>query len=257
MEKDYSSIPHGDMPGDKIVIEEKHVAKAEVIYPELKKMIDAMEEEDPGCKIVVGVSGGSGVGKSETASLLGWFLHEDGIEAYILSGDNYPHRIPAENDAERKRIYEEYGEEALDAYLGTNQEADFRRVEEIVTNFKAGYPKLLLKRMGRTKEDIWDEEVNVADKQVLIIEWTHANSSEFEGVDIPILLNSTPEETLAHRRKRARDGEVDSPFTKKVLEIEQAHLNRDAHRAKIILTKDGRIIDYAEFCELMGFEGNA
>lgn len=254
MAKDYSSIPHGDMPGDKIVIEEKHVAKAKTIYPELKRRMEALDAEEPGRRIVIGVCGGSGVGKSETASLLGWMLHEDGIEAYILSGDNYPRRIPAENDAERKRLYEERGEEALEAYLGSNQEADFRRVEQICLDFKAGAPTLLLKRMGRTAGEIWDEEVDVAGKRALIIEWTHAGSSQFEGVDIIILLNSTPEETLAHRRKRARDGEVDSPFTRKVLEIEQDHLNRDAHRADIILTKDGHIIDYTEFRRRMGLE---
>ena len=251
---DYRNIPCGDMPGDKIVIEEKHVAKAETIYPELKKLVDELMADDPDRKLVIGVCGGSGVGKSETASLLGWMLHEDGIETYILSGDNYPHRIPAENDAERRRLYEEGGEDALEAYLGTDQEADFQRVEKICMDFKAGAPSLLLKRMGRTRDGIWDEEVTMAGKQVLIIEWTHAGSSQFQGVDIIILLNSTPEETLEHHRKRARDGEVDSPFTKKVLEIEQRHLNRDAHRANIILTKDGRIIDYAEFCGLMGLE---
>ena len=42
----------------------------------------------------------------------------------------------------------------------------------------------------------------------------------YEGVDIPVLLNSTPAETLAHRQARNRDGRADSPFTTMVLELE-------------------------------------
>ena len=61
------------------------------------------------------------------------------------------------------------------------------------------------------------EEVDFSEKDILIIEWTHGNSKNYTGVDIPVLLNSTPKETLAHRRSRNRDGAVDSPFTTLVL----------------------------------------
>jgi flavodoxin len=80
------------MPGDKIQIEQSHIDKAETIYPVLRSLL-------PDRKAVVCVCGGSGVGKSEIASLLAGLLREDGIKAYVMSGDNYPHRIPAENDA--------------------------------------------------------------------------------------------------------------------------------------------------------------
>ena len=66
-------------------------------------------------------------------------------------------------------------------------------------------------------------------------------------VDIPVLLNSTPQETLEHRRSRARDGKVDSPFTMMVLELEQNKLVAQAHKAKIIVSKQGEIISYDDF----------
>lgn len=255
---DYSQIPGGDMPGDRICINEKHVEKAEKIYPLLLEKIQALPGETPeACcprKVVIGVCGGSGVGKSETASLLGWMLTQDGIPAYILSGDNYPYRIPAENDAERQRVYEAGGEAALRSYLGTKEEADYDQLNEIIRSFKAGDSTVRLKRMGRTPEELWYDDVDMSDKQVLIIEWTHASSELLKGVDIVILLNSTPEETLEHRRKRARDGAVDSPFTMLVLKIEQEQLMAEASRAKIILTKDGRIISYEEYCQIMNIK---
>lgn len=56
---------------------------------------------------MITVCGGSGVGKSEIASLLSFYLKEAGIGSYTLSGDNYPHRIPVYNDAERLHTFRE------------------------------------------------------------------------------------------------------------------------------------------------------
>ena len=100
--------------------------------------------------------------------------------------------------------------------------------------------------MGRTECDLWYEKVDFRAIHVLVIEWTHGNSDYYEGVDIPVLLNSTPEETLAHRRSRNRDGKTDSPFTMRVLEIEQQMLGAQAHKAKIIISKPGSLITYEE-----------
>ncbi|MBQ9210841.1 MAG: adenylylsulfate kinase [Clostridia bacterium] len=245
MGMDLEHLIHGDMPGDKIAIEPQHEEKAERIYPLLRGLL-------PEGKAVVCVCGGSGVGKSEVASLLGTRLQAEGIGAYVMSGDNYPHRIPSQNDAERERVYAEGGRAALEGYLGTPQEIDFDLVNRILADFKAGRSPVALKRMGRTEEEKWFDQVDFSQTQVLILEWTHGNSDYVSGVDVPILLNSTPEETLAHRRARARDKGVDSPFTTLVLEIEQEKLKRQAHKAKIIVSKSGEVISYDQYRELMG-----
>jgi len=236
---------HGDMPGDKIAIEPQHEDKASKIYPVLLKMLT-------GERTVVSVCGGSGVGKSEIASLLGTRLTEEGFPAYVMSGDNYPHRIPVENDAERERVYAEGGREALTAYLGTPKEIDFDLVNRILADFKEGKSPIAMKRMGRTPEEKWFDEVDFSKTRVLILEWTHGNSDYLRDVDIPILLNSTPEETLAHRRARARDKGVDSPFTTMVLEIEQEKLKQQASKARIIVSKAGELISYEDYQKLMG-----
>ena len=54
-------LPHGDMPGDKIVVGEDHIRKAQLLFPRLLDALRALE----GQKAVVSVFGGSGVGKSE------------------------------------------------------------------------------------------------------------------------------------------------------------------------------------------------
>ena len=98
-------IPHGDMPGDKIVINAAHIEKARIIFPRLLPLLKNAMEQNGAPRAVAAVCGGSGVGKSETASLLAHYLQQIGVGCYVLSGDNYPRRIPAQNDAERLRIY--------------------------------------------------------------------------------------------------------------------------------------------------------
>ena len=292
-------LPHGDMPGDKVEIHQEHIEKANTIFPLLLPM--AAEAAEQTGRAVIAVCGGSGVGKSETASLLSYYFRSAGVGAYTLSGDNYPRRIPMYNDAERVRvfraggmrgmleagvyteasgaelrrlwaaetdadpkeaagrdwlaIYQAEGRRALAGYLGTPYEQDYDELSAIIANFKAGSGTLLLKRMGRTEDERWYEPVDFSRTQVLVIEWTHGNSDFLQGVDIPVLLNSTPEETRAHRRARARDGKTDSAFTAMVLEIEQAELDRCARKAKIILSKSGEVLTFDQYRRLMGREG--
>ena len=289
-------IPHGDMPGDKVEIGQGHIDKANLIFP-LLVPIAAEAAKDTG-RAVVAVCGGSGVGKSETASLLSHYFRTAGVGSYTLSGDNYPRRIPIYNDAERVRVfrvggirgmlaegiyssetaealktlwtqetdadpkmveaypwlrvYQTAGRKALSQYLGTPAEQDYEELSGIIVDFKAGADKLWLKRMGRTEDERWYDQVDMSDVQVLVIEWTHGSSDHLKGIDIPVLLNSTPEETRAHRRSRNRDGKTDSAFTTMVLEIEQRELDSCAHKAKLIISKSGEKLSYDQYRALMG-----
>lgn len=292
-----SDMKHGDMPGDKVSIGKSHIEKANKVFPELLKLLPDILQRNPSNRAVITVCGGSGVGKSEIASLLSYYFQTEGIGSYTLSGDNYPHRIPKYNDAERLRIFrqsgvqgmvkdgeytmerfatlhefqkagvdasedhvKEYpwyasylknGKAGLQAYLGTPNEIAFEEIQRIVTKFKAGENAIWLKRMGREEHELWYEEVDFSQTQILVIEWTHGNSDHYQGVDIPVLLNSTPQETLEHRRSRNRDGQTDSPFTMLVLQLEQEMLESQAHKAKVIVSKQGEILHYEEYQSLM------
>lgn len=151
--------------------------------------------------------------------------------------------------------YQQRGREALSEYLGTDLEQDYQELGSIIRRFKDGDKKLYLKRMGRTEDQRWYDLVDFSSTQVLMIEWTHGNSDFLQGVDIPILLNSTPEQTREHRRSRNRDGKTDSPFTTMVLEIEQAELNKCAHKAEIIIAKTGERLTFTQYKSEMGEEG--
>lgn len=153
-------------------------------------------------------------------------------------------------------VYQQAGRKALSGYLGTDLEQDYEQLSRIIAAFKAGEETIWLKRMGRTEDQRWYDAVDFSDVQVLIIEWTHGNSDHLQGVDVPVLLNSTPEETRAHRRARNRDGKTDSAFTTMVLEIEQQELDSCAHKAKLIISKSGQVLSYEQYRRLMdGQEG--
>lgn len=291
------SIPKGDMPGDEIKIGPSQIMKAQAIFPKLLEILLPALNEHPWQRTVIAVCGGSGVGKSEMASLLSFYLNSLKIGSYTLSGDNYPHRIPRYNDAERLRIYRQSGirglisdgqymesryeilkelqkegndsnpdciksyswlsiyqsagRNGLGDYLGTTNEINFSEINNIISQFKNGSDSIFLKRMGRSETDIWYDAVDFSHKNVMIIEWTHANSNHLQGIDVPILLNSTPQETLEHRRARNRDGGVDSPFTTVVLGIEQDMLVSQASKAKLIVSKNGEVLSYNQYLRIM------
>ena len=106
---DISKIPMGDMPGDKVLINESHLQKANRLFPRLMPMLAPVIDNNENKRAVVSVCGGSGVGKTETASLLGYMLQQAGMGVYVLSGDNYPRRIPKYNDAERLNAFRTEG----------------------------------------------------------------------------------------------------------------------------------------------------
>ncbi len=294
---DPDAIPKGDMPGDKVKIGAQHIAKAQTVFPKLLEILVPLLNAHSEQRAVVSVHGGSGVGKSEIGSLLAYYLNNLGIGAYVMSGDNYPRRIPKHNDAERMRVfretglkglvasgdyskdkisilrnlheknqdfypacvgeypwlavYQSSGRNGLKSYLGTKNEIDFSELNDIIARFKAGAKSIPLKRMGREENDVWYDSVDFGEKNVLLIEWTHGNNDNLVGVDIPVLLNSTPQETLEHRRSRNRDGGTDSPFTTMVLEIEQKLLLSQASKAKLIVTKSGELISHEQLLRIM------
>ena len=277
-------MPHGDMPGDKVLISDALIPHAQTLFKLLIQMMRDKGDE----KYVVSIFGGSGSGKSVSTSLLTYYLNNAGITAYAMSGDNYPRRIPEYNDAERLsifrseglkglikenaypkdvqavlddlwkketdsdpkeaetypwlKIYQCYGREGLKGYLGEDKEQDYAQINEVLASFKRGDEKIWMKRMGRTEDARWYDEIDFSDTDVLLLEWTHSGADQVKGIDIKICLRSTPEETKAYRLFRARDGKADSPFVTMVLEIEQEKLDRRMENADIILSKKGEVL---------------
>ncbi len=287
-------ISCGDSPGDKVKLCDGHFVNANILFDKVLEKINEVKNE----KIIISVCGGSGVGKTGIAGIFAYYFNANNINAYVISGDNYPQRIPQYNDAERLNVmrksalkslinsgeynaerfdilqklqlagndvnpqlikdypwighYIKGAKQGLENYLGTPNEQCFDEFQKVLAEFKAQKSEILLRRLGRTETELWYDSVDFANTKILIIEWTHGNSEFFSGVDVQILLNSTPEETKEHRRARNRGTEeIDSPFIELVLTVEQEKLTKNAYKSDIIMAKDGSFLSYEEFKKVM------
>lgn len=125
-------IPQGDVPGAHINIFPGNFEQSEKLFVPLLKMVkDLASYQD---KIVISVAGGSGVGKTGIASILAHYFREMKIGAYMLSGDNYPHRLPVYNDAERVHLFRE------GAIKGLVKEGEYKAERfEIIQGFQRDF----------------------------------------------------------------------------------------------------------------------
>lgn len=211
--------------------------EAENLYKKLQQKNNLSE------RTVISLYGGSGSGKTTIAAALQQYFLKDGIGCYLLSGDDYPHRIPKRNDEERMRVYETAGEEGLRGYLGTPEEIDFDQMNEVIAAFHAGSDRITLKHMGREDGDITYEETAFSGISVLLLEWTHGGSEYIKGVDLSVFLESSPEEMKERRIRRNRDENAASPFICRVVEIEQEKLEMQKKQAGLIVGKDGKVYE--------------
>lgn len=268
-----------------------HIHNANTLFPKLVSL--AAKAAGASDRVVIGIFGGSGSGKSGTAAVLASYFRSAGVGCYVLSGDHYPHRIPVYNDAERLRIfraagllgmlsagvysedssailrrlwaegldsspdqpsihpwlriYQQAGQVALAEYLGHPAEQSFEELNAALAAFHAGETVIRFRQLGRTDEECCYPAADLRQTSVLLLEWTHAGSPYLSGVDIPVLLGGTPEETCARRRERGRDPGADSAFVTMVLWLEQQSIDARAHTAALILSVDGRLQSCAQY----------
>ena len=213
--------------------------EAGTLYEKVQKWRDGNVKN----RVVISLYGGSGSGKTTLATALQQYFLNDGTGCYLLSGDDYPHRIPKRNDEERMRVYKETGEDGLRGYLGTKKEIDFDRINEVLAAFHEGKDTITLRHMGREDGEISSEETDFSGISVLLLEWTHGGSDDLHGVDLPVFLESSPEETKERRIRRNRDENAASPFICRVVELEQEKLEVQRKNAGIIVGKDGRVYE--------------
>ena len=212
---------------------------------EAKKLFDKVQQLHASGdeRVVISIYGGSGSGKTTIATALQQYFLSEGIGCYLLGGDNYPHRIPKRNDEERLRVYEEAGEEGLREYLGTPKEIDFDCINQVLAEFHAGKDTITLRHMGRKDGDISSEETDFTGVSVMLVEWTHGGSEYLKGVDIPVFLESSPEETKERRIRRNRDENAASPFICRVVELEQEKLDIQKGHARLVVGKDKEVYE--------------
>jgi len=173
-------------------------------------------------RIVIGVAGESGSGKSVTAMSLSRALEAAGHRALVLHQDDYFHLPPRANHAAREADISWVGPSEVNLALLQAHVSAFREGRDVdapLTNYAA--------------DQFDSHRVEFAGVSVLIVEGTYVLG--LEDLDVRIFLEATYADTIERRRARARD--VDSPFVERVLAIEHGLIAPQSASADLIVDR--------------------
>lgn len=159
-------------------------------------------------KLVIGVCGESGSGKSVTSKCLQIELEKAGISSKILHMDSYFKLAPNDNHERRKKDI---------SFVGP-QEVNLGLLKEHIDKFRNGATSISVPVVDYLNNSFTEINTKIADTQILIIEGVYA--FHLTDLDFRIYLERTYKESLQKRRERSR--EVYDPFVEEVLEIEQS-----------------------------------
>jgi len=182
-------------------------------------------------KLVIGVCGESGSGKSVTAICLQKELERQNIPAVILHQDSYYKLPPKENHAKRK---------ADISWVGYN-EVKFDLIRSNIEAFRAHADKLTVPVVDYEKNIFLEREVDIKDTLVLIVEGVYAFI--IDEFDYKIFMARNYKDTLENRKKRTR--ETYDPFVEKVLQIEHSLISPFKEKADAVITNDYKLMDEA------------
>jgi len=184
-------------------------------------------------RLVVGVAGESGSGKSVTAVALARAMEARGIATGVLHQDDYFLRPPRVNHAHRERDLGAVGPHEVDLALLRRHVADFRAGRATDAPL-VDYPT----------DSFLTRRIDFAPLAALVVEGTYvlmlddgdARVSDVRVLDVRVFLDATHDDTAGRRRARNRD--VDAPFVQDVLRIEHAIIARQAAVAHLVVDRD-------------------
>ena len=178
-------------------------------------------------RLVVGVAGESGSGKSVTAVALARALATSGRPAGVLHQDDYFLRPPRANHEHRERDLRHVGPHEVDLAAIAAHVADFRAGRDGVEAPLVDYPS----------DSFRIQRHDFAPLAALVVEGTYV--LRLDDLDVRIFLDATHEDTRDRRRARNRD--IDSPFVEQVLRIEHEVIAPQAALAHVDVDRDFRI----------------
>ena len=179
-----------------------------------------------GQRLVIGVAGESGSGKSTAAAQLADVLNARGIPSAFINQDNYFIRPPRTNHEFRLQDLANVGP----------QEVQLALISEHIEAFRAGghvtapavnYPE---NRFDTVTRDF-------AGLQVLIVEGTYVLM--LAGLDVGVFLEATHRDT--HERRMARNRDIWEPIIDTILDIEHRLIAPQAERAHWLIDRDFRL----------------
>jgi uridine kinase len=187
------------MLGDVLLITDKHREAGEVIIDHILKN----KKE----KMMIGISGESGSGKSELAHVIAKGLRKHGIFAKPIHIDNYYKVLPLERTEWRKK-------HGIENAVGYN-EYDWDTIYKNIDDFKH-HRKSTMPCVDRVTEQVDQLTTDFKDVDMLIIDGLY--SIKTEGLDVRVFIELTYHETK--KAQVVRGKEPQNEYRMAVLEQE-------------------------------------
>ena len=205
------------MLGDVLLITDKHREAGEKIIEEiLKKRKD---------KMMIGISGESGSGKSELAHVIAKGLRKHGIFAKPIHIDNYYKILPLERTEWRKK----HGIENAVGYSEYDWETIYKNIEDFRHNRKSSMPCVDL-----VTEQVDQLTTDFKGVDMLIIDGLY--SIKTDGLDLSVFIELTYHETK--KAQVVRGKEPQNEYRMAVLEQEHKMVQALKEKANIFIDKE-------------------
>ncbi|MFK7973052.1 MAG: uridine kinase [Bacteroidia bacterium] len=175
-------------------------------------------------KLVIGICGESGSGKSVTAICLQMELEKQNKSSVILHLDNYFKLPPKDNHNKRKRDL---------SWVGT-KEVCMDLLQSHIQQFLLNKEKVVAPSVDYKKNEFSECELLFKDIPILIVEGVY--TLLLKDLDFKVFMERTFIETKEKRKERNR--EVYDPFVEQVLQIEHNLIKPLAKKADVFVTKD-------------------
>ncbi len=210
------------MLGDVLLITEKHQKAGEII---ISKIL-----EQPVQKMIIGISGESGSGKSELAHVIAKGLRKHGIFAKPLHIDNYYRILPLERTEWRKSN----GIENVVGYGEYDWETINRNIREFRESKLSTGPCVDL-----VTEQVDQLTTDYSTVDMLVVDGLYAIKTE--GVDLGIFIELTYHETK--KAQVVRGKEPQNEYRMAVLEQEHKMVQALRSRADLLITMEYEVTE--------------
>lgn len=192
------------------------------------KLCERISAEWKKDKLVIGITGESGSGKSVTGLGLKEAFQSKGTEVAYLQMDDYFHLPPLSNHKNRLKSFDNIGPHEVDLNELENHIDSFIRDQDTLGRECVFSENLFL-----------EKTINFKGKEVLIVEGTYIG--ELKKLDILIFINRDYKDTLKNRMERGR--EAFDPFIEKVLDIEHNIIKHYIKHSNMIIDKNYNIVN--------------
>lgn len=205
------------MLGDVLLITDKHREAGEVIIEHILKN----KKE----KMMIGISGESGSGKSELAHVIAKGMRKHGVFAKPIHIDNFYRILPLERTEWRKG----HGIEKVVGY----DEYDWTRIHKVVDDFKNGRLSTM-PCVDLVTEQVDQLTTDFSEVDMLIIDGLYAIKTE--GLDLRVFIELTYHETK--KAQVVRGKEPQNEYRMAVLEQEHKMVQALRPSAALLVTKE-------------------